>query len=383
MNQLAKKIKKRHFQKPTELEPPARSAPSTEPHQPSRSHPTSFVRTEYATREHFIRFNHRIQFQTTMEDMTYALEVSPENALQFILTRNDEKNSDGTARCVMTLTHPGNSNDYLAFKVKTTQPRRYLVRPNQGIVAPGTSETVNIVLVEKDKQMLLQSFDRLGQSALDHSKDKFLVQSCIVDEPFAKGYVAQKAKLNDDHTAEGVKAGKELAESLTSMWNAASSGEDKQIYNKKLQVRHVVAPSVSDGKSASSGTSRGVRLSEKTSLENMKPEQMFLVISSLRRKYDELVTFSVNLTAERDILNNTLEQTKRELNREIAKGQKDAKVESADATVVAGKSGGIGIITFLFLAVFIFLVSVKLSLMGKVGFLLDAPVVGDLMRVEL
>ena len=110
---------------------------------------------------------------------------------------------------------------------------------------------------------------------------------------------------------------------------------------------------------------------------------MFLEISSLRRKYDELVTFSVNLTAERDILNNTLEQTKRELNREIAKGQKDAKVESADATVVAGKSGGIGIITFLFLAVFIFLVSVKLSLMGKVGFLLDAPVVGDLMRVEL
>ena len=50
--------------------------------------------------------------------------------------------------------------------------------------------------------MLLQSFDRLGQSALDHSKDKFLVQTCIVDADFAMDFasfvtVVQGAKSVD------------------------------------------------------------------------------------------------------------------------------------------------------------------------------------------
>merc|ERR1712151_963035 len=53
-------------------------------------------------------------------------------------------------------------------------------------------------------------------------------------------------------------------------------------------------------------------------LYNMSPDQLFSEVTNLRKKYDELVAFSVNLTAERDILNNTLEQTKRELNRELA-----------------------------------------------------------------
>mmetsp|Transcript_843 Transcript_843/g.1456 ORF Transcript_843/g.1456 Transcript_843/m.1456 type:complete len:324 (-) Transcript_843:198-1169(-) len=323
-----------------------------------------------------------------MDSSNYALEVSPESTLQFTLTRDSssDKSADGTARCVMTLKHPGNSS-YLAFKVKTTQPRRYLVRPNQGIVAPGTTETVNIVLVEKEKQILLQSFDRLGQSALDHSKDKFLVQSCIVDESFAKSYLSQKDSLNDDHSPEAIQAGKELTESLISMWNAVNAGDDVQIFNRKLQVRHVVPPSMAGGDTPSGkGQSSRAQLWDKTSLENMTQEQMFMEISTLRRKYDELVTFSVNLTAERDILNNTLEQTKRDLNREIAKrkdiaagGGKDGKGDVS----VKNRGGGIGLVSFLFFAIVIFLAAVKLSMMGKVDFLLEAPVLGDLMRMEL
>ena len=85
----------------------------------------------------------------------------------------------------MTLGHTGKTDFHIAFKVKTTQPRRYLVRPNQGILLLGQSESVTILLVEKDKQVLLQSFDRLGQSALDHSKDMFLVQSTVVKDEFA------------------------------------------------------------------------------------------------------------------------------------------------------------------------------------------------------
>lgn len=324
----------------------------------------------------------------------YALEVNPDTSLQFVLTRTDSNStdpkSDGTARCVMTLKHPGKTNNHIAFKVKTTQPRRYLVRPNQGIVAPGSTESVTILLVEKDKQMLLQSFDRLGQSALDHSKDKFLVQSCSVDESFADSYSKKKSEMDsiaEGDNQEASKVGKELAESLTGMWNAASGGEDVPIFNKKLQVRHAVASSGgvgADGKSATAPRS-GVR-QDKPSLDSMTPDQMFAEITSLRRKYDELVTFSVNLTAERDILNNTLEQTKRDLNREIARS-KESRVGGAAAgqTISSGKSGS-GFMSFLYfivVAALFFLIGVKAKHLDVVGFLFDVPVLGDALRAEL
>jgi len=113
--------------------------------------------------------------------------------------------------------------------VKTTQPHRYLVRPNQGLISPGGSKTVSILLVEKDKQLLLISYDRLGQSALDHSKDKFLVQATKVSPDFASKY--------NSKTSEGSRANKELAEALTPLWNATSA---LPVVNKKLHVKHIV-----------------------------------------------------------------------------------------------------------------------------------------------
>lgn len=312
-----------------------------------------------------------------MEDTNFALKVSPAEALEFTLSRDGPGEKEVASRCIMTLSHPNNSDVHLAFKVKTTQPRRYLVRPNQGIVAPGDTATVNILLVDKDKQMLLQSYDRLGQSALDHSKDKFLVQSCVVNDDFAKNYLAKK-RLEDkssSSSSSSTKGARELGESLTAMWNSLSSSEDTQIYNKKLQVRHLVS------ESARSARASTTQLSDKTSLENMTPEQMFMEISSLRRKYDELVTFSVNLTAERDILNNTLEQTKRDLNREISNRGKS--VASGGTMDDVKKGGGVSFIFTLFLALVFFLIGVKLTQMNKIDFLMKAPVFGSVLKMEL
>jgi hypothetical protein len=198
--------------------------------------------------------------------------------------------------------------------VKTTQPRRYLVRPNQGLIAPNSSETISILLVDKDKQVLLQSYDRLGQSALEHSKDKFLVQSCAVSMDFAKRYTEDKATAAGQTGDAAVQSSRELSEALTTMWNTITSGSTQPVYNKKLHVRHAVT------ETGTAPATTPIRPHDTTlaQMENMTPEQMFQEVSSLRRKYDELVSFSVNLTAERDILNNTLEQTKRDLNREIA-----------------------------------------------------------------
>lgn len=282
----------------------------------------------------------------------FALEVSPESILTFTLGRNDE-----VPKCVMSLRHPG-GNDAIGFKVKTTQPRRYLVRPNQGLVMPGQVSSVSILLVEKDKQTLLQSYDRLGPSALEHSKDKFLVQSCVVSADFART------------------EGKALTESLTAMWNEQGSKGDA-VYNKKLHVGHIVNPA-GINKAGNSVSGSVPATSTDPKLENMSPEQIFEEISNLRRKYDELVAFSVNLTAERDILNNTLEQTKRDLNREIqSRGGTDG-----DASVKKGGSGGgfsLGILQVLIIAISCFLMGGFLGEEGVQAFIGNFPVLGKFL----
>eukprot|EP00535_Pseudo-nitzschia_heimii_P009157 CAMPEP_0197174170 /NCGR_PEP_ID=MMETSP1423-20130617/809_1 /TAXON_ID=476441 /ORGANISM="Pseudo-nitzschia heimii, Strain UNC1101" /LENGTH=344 /DNA_ID=CAMNT_0042623071 /DNA_START=67 /DNA_END=1101 /DNA_ORIENTATION=- len=259
------------------------------------------------------------------------LQIEPESELVFSLSPNE-----ATPRCMMTLRHAGGTNEYVAFKVKTTQPRRYLVRPNQGLIAPGTSETISILLVEKDKQVLLQNYDRLGQSGLDHSKDKFLVQSCTVDSSFA-------AKKSGSQT--------ELYDALTSMWNKVTSGGSAApLQNKKLHVRHVVDPSSSTpGGGARETPAKGgggsapkMEPTPRSSLGEMSAEQITSELSHMRRKYDELVSFSVNLTAERDILSNTLEQTKRDYNREIAARKALENKQGGGGSGSLSGRGGVG-----------------------------------------
>jgi len=229
------------------------------------------------------------------------LEIDPESFLTFELHRPPQGGASSDAsKCTMTLHHPGGgNNNCFAFKVKTTQPRRYLVRPNQGIIAPNKSETVSILLVAKDKQSLIQSFDRLGPSALEHSKDKFLVQSCIVSQDFSDQFMYSNDKNKD------------LSDALTSMWNNPSNSSNVALQNKKLHVKHVV---VDLPNSTTSATVPSINAAPHLPISSADNSSLVAEITSLRKKYDELVAFSVSLTAERDVLNNTLEQTKRELN---------------------------------------------------------------------
>mmetsp|Transcript_28086 Transcript_28086/g.42488 ORF Transcript_28086/g.42488 Transcript_28086/m.42488 type:complete len:317 (+) Transcript_28086:91-1041(+) len=308
-----------------------------------------------------------------MANPPHALDVTPHAELQFSLSRSN----DVPSRVTMKLHHAGTTEEHLAFKVKTTQPRRYLVRPNQGVVAPGGTEQVSIMLVDKDKQVLLQSFDRLGQSALDHSKDKFLVQSCAVTEGFAKKYSEEKAKAASQKGDAANQISKDLAEDLTSMWNNISSGSTTPVFNKKLHVRHTVAEKVSSNTATGTNNNGIPKLPEKVpDLETMTPEQMCAEVSSLRRKYDELVSFSVNLTAERDILNNTLEQTKRDLNREIAsRGASDKSMPSP-----SGSSNGSltqKLVQLSIVALLFFFMGVKFSNSSVAHLLKSVPVVGD------
>uniref|UniRef100_A0A3B4D5W9 Vesicle-associated membrane protein-associated protein A n=1 Tax=Pygocentrus nattereri TaxID=42514 RepID=A0A3B4D5W9_PYGNA len=57
------------------------------------------------------------------------------------------------------------SDRKVCFKVKTTAPRRYCVRPNSGVIEPGASVTISV---------MLQPFD---YDPNEKSKHKFMVQT--------------------------------------------------------------------------------------------------------------------------------------------------------------------------------------------------------------
>ncbi|XP_065913171.1 vesicle-associated membrane protein-associated protein A-like isoform X3 [Dysidea avara] len=63
----------------------------------------------------------------------------------------------------LKITNP--SNERVCFKVKTTAPRQYCVRPNSGLLEPKQSQTVSVML------------QPLDITNVDKSKHKFMVQS--------------------------------------------------------------------------------------------------------------------------------------------------------------------------------------------------------------
>eukprot|EP00262_Sarcandra_glabra_P013088 TRINITY_DN3551_c0_g1_i1.p1 TRINITY_DN3551_c0_g1~~TRINITY_DN3551_c0_g1_i1.p1 ORF type:complete len:237 (+),score=50.67 TRINITY_DN3551_c0_g1_i1:222-932(+) len=71
--------------------------------------------------------------------------------------------------CSLQLT--ARTDQYVAFKVKTTNPKKYCVRPNSGIIAPGTTCEITVTMqAQKEAPPDMQC------------KDKFLLQSVAVND---------------------------------------------------------------------------------------------------------------------------------------------------------------------------------------------------------
>lgn len=88
------------------------------------------------------------------------LQVSPtELKFKFELRKN--------IPVILSLTNP--TDEKVAFKVKTTSPKMYCVRPSSGFVEPKTNMQVQVIR-QAQKEM----------PALGDTKDKFLVQSARV-----------------------------------------------------------------------------------------------------------------------------------------------------------------------------------------------------------
>ncbi|KIZ02783.1 hypothetical protein MNEG_5176 [Monoraphidium neglectum] len=62
------------------------------------------------------------------------------------------------------------TGDRLAFKVKTTTPKKYVVRPSAGVVEPRTSANVQVIMQAQKEY----------PADMAHCKDKFLVQTEVL-----------------------------------------------------------------------------------------------------------------------------------------------------------------------------------------------------------
>eukprot|EP01041_Mallomonas_annulata_P013183 gene13183-27882_t len=238
------------------------------------------------------------------------IALSPPDVLTFNLARNSSPK--------VTLRVTNTSNAKIAFKIKTTQPTWYYVRPNQQIVDVDKTEEVTIVLVDSECNRYL---DQIADDQADKQLDKhrFLVQTKVIDDlTFNKiSSLPQNAR----------------ADEYTKLWDGGK--DDKK--NQKLRVEFTLPKSSEDGTGGTdSARSTNTPLnsvsesmdsvrrrlpkpdstsSSKIS-ENATPETIFGELQNLRKKYDAVVEYTVHLTAERDFHFSQLEELKRELNKE-------------------------------------------------------------------
>jgi len=153
--------------------------------------------------------------------MSGGLQIQPDDELKFRLEL--KKQIPATIRLY------NSGNEEIAFKVKTTAPKKYCVKPNTGFVKKG--ETVNV-------HVIMQA-QREWPADMMKCKDKFLVQSCPsggsteFTELFVKGkedIKEQKLKVSYSQPApppspvpEGEEGPSEDATKAKSMFTAAET----------------------------------------------------------------------------------------------------------------------------------------------------------------
>ncbi|CAA0820372.1 Vesicle-associated protein 1-3 [Striga hermonthica] len=87
--------------------------------------------------------------------------------------------------CCMELSNK--TDQYIAFKVKTTNPKNYCVRPNAGVVLPNSICNVTVTMqAQKEAPLDMQC------------KDKFLVQSVIAPQGTTNKEVIQEMFSRED-----------------------------------------------------------------------------------------------------------------------------------------------------------------------------------------
>lgn len=299
--------------------------------------------------------------------------LSPPETLLFSLVR------DTSPKTTLRITNT--TKEKVAFKVKTTQPSWYFVRPNQQIVDAEQTEEVTIVLVESECNRFLDLVASDQTEKLD--KHRFLVQSKIIDEDtfqtisnlshnlradeYSKIWDSgngkddrknQKLKVEFRYPTYGTRAGVTTPQNLKSpelISPTSASGTAATLPESVENVRKRI--SKIDHFPASASINRDSVLSS----DSGSNEPLFTELQTIRKKYDAVVEYTVQLTAERDYQSAQLEELRRELSREKARkrapeGNRGGKVSGGDRTNdKKGQSGFSLFILILFSLIFFLL----------------------------
>ncbi|CAL5020571.1 unnamed protein product [Urochloa decumbens] len=167
--------------------------------------------------------------------------------------------------CYCNLKVVNNSEHHVAFKVKTTSPRKYFVRPNASIVQPWDSCTITITLqAQKEYPPDMQC------------KDKFLIQSTKVA------------------------ASTDMDEIPPDTFNKEP---EKVIEEMKLRVVYTLPSGGSDDSSASSLGSRSFKAAsdDLTMLKNASIEEI-QTIQRLKDERDSMLQQNQQMQRELDVL---------------------------------------------------------------------------------
>ncbi|XP_022733848.1 vesicle-associated protein 1-3-like [Durio zibethinus] len=78
------------------------------------------------------------------------------------------------------------TENYVAFKVKTTNPKKYCVRPNSGIVLPGSTCNVTVIMQAQK------------EAPPEQCRDKFLIQSVVAPDGTTNKDITQEMFNKED-----------------------------------------------------------------------------------------------------------------------------------------------------------------------------------------
>lgn len=233
------------------------------------------------------------------------ISVSP-SVLVFKLNRDSESS--------VTLRITNISDTYIAYKIKTTQPSWYIVKPSQHVIDIGKYKDIEISIVENESNRFLdQAINNLFEK-LD--KHRFLIQSTkISKEEYDKissvteqqrisdfGLIWEnknepyKLKLKVDFQYPDLSANLPLNSNQRQQQAQVISKNARIIEERLLKKKNAMI----DGNVDESPMSEATTTAE---------------LANLRKKFDSVVDYTVQLTAERDLLVKHLEDIKRELGR--------------------------------------------------------------------
>ena len=253
------------------------------------------------------------------------------------------------ANASMKLKNSG--SEVMLFKVKTTQPMWYFVRPNFDVIEPGQEINVTVSLVEDQKNKFVEENARGNTASV--SKHRFMVQAATLSKQAGKEAVEMK---------NGNASGRDY----TSMWNSEEKGDiltsEKQSIKFKVTYNYVEGANGLNESNASTQMPYVSPLPEYKSTRRSAPkpipttpQEVKKELVSLRSEYETLLQSYCRVQAEKELL---------EQQREMKKGElRDAKAAmSGSMGVLNSDRPGFSLLFFVISTLLAFMLGQYLSM---------------------